>query len=69
MIRFALASLLLVAACGKPRQPGDPKEPLPAGAAAPHFETVAHDGQTVSMKALRGRPVVLYFYPKDDTPG
>ncbi|MCA9764743.1 MAG: peroxiredoxin, partial [Gemmatimonadetes bacterium] len=27
------------------------------------------DGGTVTLSALRGRPVVLYFYPKDDTPG
>jgi peroxiredoxin Q/BCP len=39
------------------------------GATAPLFDAVAHNGQRVSLKELRGRPVVLYFYPKDDTPG
>jgi thioredoxin-dependent peroxiredoxin len=43
--------------------------PLGVGSAAPDFEAVAHDGTTVRLRALRGRPVVLYFYPKDDTPG
>ncbi len=39
------------------------------GAAAPEFELEADDGQTVRLSDLRGKPVVLYFYPKDDTPG
>ncbi|HZF11919.1 MAG TPA: thioredoxin-dependent thiol peroxidase [Thermoanaerobaculia bacterium] len=39
------------------------------GAAAPDFTLPADDGSTVHLAALRGRPVVLYFYPKDDTPG
>jgi len=39
------------------------------GSAAPDFTSVAHDGSTVSLASLKGRPVVLYFYPKDDTPG
>lgn len=36
---------------------------------APDFELSADDGSTVSLRGLRGRRVVLYFYPKDDTPG
>lgn len=39
------------------------------GSAAPDFTAVAHDGSKVSLGSLKGRPVVLYFYPKDDTPG
>lgn len=39
------------------------------GSLAPDFELPADDGSTVRLSALRGRPVVLYFYPKDDTPG
>lgn len=39
------------------------------GAAAPEFSLPADDGTTISSAALRGKPVVLYFYPKDDTPG
>jgi peroxiredoxin Q/BCP len=37
--------------------------------AAPDFTLHADDGQEVRLSALRGKPVVLYFYPKDDTPG
>ena len=39
------------------------------GKAAPAFTLTADDGTTVRLSALKGQPVVLYFYPKDDTPG
>ena len=39
------------------------------GTIAPDFELPASGGRTVSNKALRGKPYVLYFYPKADTPG
>jgi peroxiredoxin Q/BCP len=39
------------------------------GESAPDFTLRADDGKEVSLSALRGKPVVLYFYPKDDTPG
>jgi peroxiredoxin Q/BCP len=42
---------------------------IDAGSMAPDFSVAADDGSTVSLAALRGRPVVLYFYPKDDTSG
>jgi peroxiredoxin Q/BCP len=39
------------------------------GRKAPDFKLPSSEGGEVSLKALRGKPVVLYFYPKDDTPG
>jgi thioredoxin-dependent peroxiredoxin len=39
------------------------------GATAPDFTLKSDSGQDVRLSALRGKPVVLYFYPKDDTPG
>jgi peroxiredoxin Q/BCP len=42
---------------------------LSDGAAAPPFEMPASGGRTVSLAAQAGRPFVLYFYPKADTPG
>lgn len=40
-----------------------------AGDVAPDFTALDQDGKAVTLSALRGQPVVLYFYPKDDTPG
>jgi thioredoxin-dependent peroxiredoxin len=40
-----------------------------AGQKAPDFELESDGGETVKLSSLRGKPVVLYFYPKDDTPG
>jgi len=39
------------------------------GAKAPPFALIADDGSNVKLADLKGSPVVLYFYPKDDTPG
>lgn len=44
----------------KPLKPGDP---------APKFDLPAAGGGRVSLAGLKGRRAVLYFYPKDDTPG
>jgi peroxiredoxin Q/BCP len=54
---FALPALLRAAPAPK------------AGSAAPEFSLPAQDGTTVSLKGLRGKWVVLYFYPKDFTSG
>jgi peroxiredoxin Q/BCP len=42
---------------------------LAIGDPAPDFTLPDQDGQPVSLSSLRGQRVVLYFYPKDDTPG
>jgi peroxiredoxin Q/BCP len=39
------------------------------GREAPDFTLASDRGDQVTLSALRGKPVVLYFYPKDDTPG
>jgi thioredoxin-dependent peroxiredoxin len=39
------------------------------GSPAPDFSLNTDSGDTLSLSSLRGKPVVLYFYPKDDTPG
>ena len=39
------------------------------GKPAPDFELPTDSGETIKLSELRGKPVVLYFYPKDDTPG
>lgn len=42
-----------------------PKE----GIKAPNFKLPASNGQTIDLPGLKGKNVVIYFYPKDDTPG
>ena len=42
---------------------------LNAGQSAPEFSALSHEGQTVSLRDLRGKKVLLWFYPKADTPG
>jgi peroxiredoxin Q/BCP len=42
---------------------------LAEGDAAPDFEMPATGGRTVSLGGYRGKPFILYFYPKADTPG
>jgi thioredoxin-dependent peroxiredoxin len=39
------------------------------GKPAPDFELTSDSGETVKLSSFRGKPVVLYFYPKSDTPG
>jgi peroxiredoxin Q/BCP len=39
------------------------------GKPAPDFELASDGGERVKLSDLRGKPVVLYFYPRDDTPG
>jgi peroxiredoxin Q/BCP len=39
------------------------------GKPAPTFTLPSDSGEDVSLESFRGKPVVLYFYPKDDTPG
>jgi len=39
------------------------------GEAAPNFTLTSDSGDEVTLASLRGSPVVLYFYPRDDTPG
>jgi peroxiredoxin Q/BCP len=77
---LASALLSLACACGKDDEaappPGQaaPNQPaaaqlLAVGAPAPALSAVAHDGSTVDLAGQKGFPVVVYFYPKDDTPG
>jgi thioredoxin-dependent peroxiredoxin len=39
------------------------------GSPAPNFTLTSDSGEQVSLESFRGQPVVLYFYPRDDTPG
>jgi peroxiredoxin Q/BCP len=43
--------------------------PVEEGKPAPDFTLESDTGEAVTLSSLRGSPVILYFYPKDDTPG
>ena len=45
------------------------REVVSEGEPAPDFTATTDTGERVSLSSFRGKPVVLYFYPKDDTPG
>ena len=42
---------------------------LAVGAKAPEINSKAHDGTLIRLESFRGKAVIVYFYPKDDTPG
>ncbi len=45
------------------------KAEIKIGEIAPTFRATDHDGKTIDLSSFKGKWVVLYFYPKDDTPG
>jgi peroxiredoxin Q/BCP len=47
----------------------EPRAMLKEGSIAPNFAAKDANGETVRLKDLRGEKIVLYFYPRDDTPG
>jgi len=42
--------------------------PVEEGNPAPNFSPTSDAGETISLASLRGKPVVLYFYPRDESP-
>ena len=79
LVAFALAALTLALPDAPRARAGDRKEaPVPAsttsalpavGQAAPEFTLPSTTGKDVTLSQLRGKTVVLYFYPKDESPG
>ena len=65
---FALVALTIAAAFGFSSL-GIANDSVSVGAAAPEFELSDQDGQLHSLEDYRDQWVVLYFYPKDETPG
>ncbi|MBK8253099.1 MAG: peroxiredoxin [Polyangiaceae bacterium] len=67
-----LIPALLVAglsACGATRRPDGGEGLLAVGAAAPALSAVDQHGKTHALADEKGHPVIVYFYPKDNTPG
>ena len=61
--------LSLVGACGPIARPDGGKGLLPVGAMAPEVVGETPSGSLARLSAARGHPSVVYFYPKDETPG
>jgi peroxiredoxin Q/BCP len=70
-LRLGVISLLVsVAACsGSVKRPDGGVGLLPVGASAPDLNAVDANGHTVRLSEMRGHAAVVYFYPKDETPG
>lgn len=66
VVKLALAGLSVGCAAQAGPTPG---RELKAGSTAPDFTLPSSTGGDVSLSSLRGKTVVLYFYPKDQTPG
>lgn len=73
---LGLCALLSATGCsrsgsslGAPSAAASTPAPLAVGSPAPEVTFAVHTGERVSLASLRGKPVVVYFYPKDDTPG
>jgi len=75
----ALCSLVALAGCDNPGRPAIQSSaqpsataaaaPLKEGDAAPDVDLPLQNGKTVKLSTFRGKPVALYFYPKDETAG
>jgi peroxiredoxin Q/BCP len=69
---LAIAVTLLLAplgACGQTTRPDGGKGLLAVGATAPELVGTDAKGSSVALSSVKGRPAVVYFYPKDETPG
>lgn len=65
----AATALPALAACQPVQRPDGGQGPIAVGAPAPALTAVDHRGETIALAALQGKPVLVYFYPKDGTPG
>lgn len=70
-LRFVLATALTLSAfaCGEVKRPDGGEGLLPVGAKAPDLEGRARGGKTLRLSAAADKVKVVYFYPKDGTPG
>src|SRR5690348_13826326 len=66
---FAVSLVLLSACGGQAKRPDGGVGLLPVGASAPDVNAIDASGHAVRLSEMRGHPAVVYFYPKDETPG
>lgn len=72
-VRVSLAAGLCTAGCDKGERKAGASAPRATeslvGTSAPAMRIATHTGEVVDLQNPGGRPVILYFYPKDETPG
>lgn len=66
---LVFASALSLVACGAAQRPDGGAGLLPVGSPAPELSATDQAGKAHSLTEERGHPVIVYFYPKDGTPG
>jgi peroxiredoxin Q/BCP len=67
---LGMATLVFLVACAAASGAAKgPDAPLPAGSALPDLIGVDQNGQPIRLKALQGKPLLVFFYPKAGTPG
>ena len=69
LLPWLLGSVLLPAPLGLGCAGSSADAMLAVGAPAPALQQVAHDGTEIDLAKLEGKPTLVYFYPKDSTPG
>lgn len=64
-----LTPLAVTSACGPTQRPDGGTGLLPVGAQVPSLSATDHTGKTIALTELEGQRTLVYFYPKDGTPG
>ena len=67
--RLGAATFLFLLACASSGAAKGPAAPLPAGSPLPDLTGSDQNGQPIRLKALQGKPLLVFFYPKAGTPG
>jgi thioredoxin-dependent peroxiredoxin len=67
--RFILPALMILTGCGAVKRTDGGTGLLPIGASAPDLVGQDSEHHEVRLSGMRGKPVVVYFYPSDGTPG
>jgi peroxiredoxin Q/BCP len=66
---MTILGLTLLATCMPASRPDGGRGLLPVGAVAPDVTGITPDGRAAALSAVRGHAAVVYFYPRDETPG
>jgi peroxiredoxin Q/BCP len=66
---FLVSTVLLATACGAATRPDGGEGLLPVGSSPPDLSAVDQNGKPHKLSEERGHPLIVYFYPKDGTPG